>query len=74
LHTGQAYQQIKPGNRWVHTAYENYVSDNWNKGYKYNNSVRSTTSYYKITGSSKSAVAWQLILINIRSIYFINIL
>jgi len=32
-------------------------ADNWNKSYKFNNSVRSTTSYYKITDPSKSAVS-----------------
>jgi len=32
-------------------------ADNWNKDYKVNNSVRSTTSYYKITDPSKSAVS-----------------
>lgn len=57
LHTGQAYQQIKSKNRWIHYAYEDYVFNNWNKGYKFNNSVKSTTSYYRITDPSKSALS-----------------
>lgn len=57
MHTGQAYQQIKPNNRWIHSTYENYVSDNWNSGYKFNNSVSSVTTYYIITDPSKSAVS-----------------
>ena len=57
LHTGQAYQQIKPKNRWIHSTYEDYVSNNWNSGYKFNNSVSSVTTYYIITDPSKSAVS-----------------
>ena len=53
LHTGLEAQQAL--NKWVHTGYESYISNNWNSGYNFKSIVESTNSYFSVTNPSTSA-------------------
>jgi len=46
LHTGRELDQVL--NSWVHYAYENYVSSNWNSGYNFKSVVSGNNYYYSI--------------------------
>ena len=46
LHTGAELRQVTF--EWIHHAYENYVSANWNSGYKFKSIVEDNWYYYPI--------------------------
>jgi len=53
LHTGREGDQVL--HRWVHTAYENYVSNNWIAGYNFKSIIDNNWYYYQISDPEKAA-------------------
>jgi hypothetical protein len=47
LHTGAELRQA--AFKWVHYAYENYVTNNWNSGYKFKSVIENNWYYYPIS-------------------------
>jgi hypothetical protein len=53
MHTG--YGSLQYLHQELHTNYESYVYSNWNSGYKYNDTVKNTDSWYTITDPEEAA-------------------
>ncbi len=52
LHTGAEIRQAF--NKWVHYAYEGYVENNWNSGYKFKETIASNQGYYLFDNPEKA--------------------
>lgn len=53
LHTGAELRQATF--KWVHYAYENYVTNNWNSGYNFKSVVENNRYYYPISDPEQAA-------------------
>ncbi len=60
LHTGAEFRQVflsklRFGDiKYIHTAYENYVTDNWNSGYVFKSIVENNWYYYPISNPEQA--------------------